>query len=227
MEICNLMEELVRQTVEEIAREDANSGQPRYCGTEDCVIDAICYALNRIQPRYVSSARGYAHIVEDIQSDQQIAIDLVRLAHEALKRISSVRRGYYDEDGDVEAFGPSFNFPAITGRVLDGTRFFPLGGIEVELLIDEVRARMFDQRWNNPYQLDDHAPGTYIFWPRPIESSSAGEQHEFSCELRVRGAGYDPLSHFFTLTLTSEATVTDQVTLDREHKLPDLYVFTP
>lgn len=227
MEIRNLMEELVRRAVEEIAREDRESAKPRYCSSEDCLIDAVCYALNRIQPRYVSSARGVAHIVEDLESDQQIAIDVVRLAHEGLTRISSVRREYYDTEGDDQARGPSFNFPTVTGRVLDGTRFFPIGGVEVELLIDEKRAAMFDQRWNNPYRLDDHAPGTYIFWPRPVASTTPGEAREFSCELRVTGPGYDPLSHFFTLELASTEGVEDQVSLNREHKLPDLYMFGP
>lgn len=227
MEIRNLMEELVRRTIEEIAREDGASSNPRYCISEDCLIDAVCYALNRVQPRYVSSARGIAHIVEDLESDQQIAIDVMRLAHEALTRVSSVRRGYYDTTGDEDAWGPSFNFPTITGRVLDGTSFFPIGGVEVELCIDEKPARMFDQRWHNPYPLDDHAPGTFIFWPRPIASSIPEESREFSCELRVRGGGYDPLSHFFTLGLTSADAVEEHVSLNREHKLPDLYLFKP
>lgn len=227
MEIRNLMEELVRRAVEEIAQEDRESAQPRYCTGGECLIDAVCYALNRIPPRYVSSARGVAHIVEDLESDQQIAIDVVRLAHEGLSRISAVRRGYYDTEGDAQARGPSFNFPTVTGRVLDGTRFFPIGGVEVELLIDEERAPMFDQRWSNPYQLDDHAPGTYIFWPRPVVSANPGDKRVFSCELRVVGPGYDPLSHYFELQLTSTASVEDQVSLDREHKLPDLYLFKP
>ncbi len=225
MEIHNLMEELVRRAVDDLAREDEDTGSPRFCSTEDCRNDAICYVLNRVGPRYVSSARGYSHIVDDLESDRQLAVDLVRLAKEGLQRVTLVRRGYYDEHAKRPSDGPSFNFPTITGRVLDGKSFFPVAGVQVELKIDDKTAEMFDQRWNNPYLLNANLPGTYTFWPCPIAHKTPGEQRSFSCELTISGAGYDPLSHIFEVSVTSEEDVAGFLSLHREFKVPDLYIF--
>jgi competence protein ComFB len=221
------MEEIVRSTIEDLARDERAADTPRYCIQEECLIDAICYVLNRVAPRYVSSARGYAHILEDLTTDPQIAVDLVKLSHEAMQRVSSVRRSYYDDKRDDVERGPVFNFPTITGRILDGTSFSPIGGIEVELVIDESHAEMFDARWTNPYVIDEHTKGTYLFWPKPRRCETAETARPFSCELRASGGRYEPLTHYFSIELTSGEYADEQIGLSREHRIPDLYLFTP
>ncbi|MFP4152384.1 MAG: late competence development ComFB family protein [Alkalispirochaeta sp.] len=234
MEIHNLMEELVASIVSEIAREDRASASPRYCGSEECRIDAVCYVLNRVEPRYVSSSRGYAHLTADLQKDRQLSVDLVRLAHEGLHRVTAVRRNYYhdgvtagteDSGSHPHPEGPCYNFPTIRGRLLDGTRFSPVTEVTVLLLRDEDPVEMFGERWTNPYEIPKQAPGTYNFWPAPIPAEHTGETREFTFEIRVTDGRFDPLSHYFTVSATSEEREERIFTLERDHTLPDLYLF--
>jgi len=234
MEIHNLMEELVASIVSEIAREDLSSPLPRYCDSEECRIDAVCYVLNRVEPRYVSSSRGYAHLTADLQKDRQLSVDLVRLAHEGLHRVTAVRRNYYHDGGDDPSLpvgqaphpeGPCYNFPTIRGRLLDGTRFSPVAGVSVSLLQDGEPVEMFGERWTNPYEIPTQAPGAYNFWPTPISAEQAGITREFTFEIRVTDPRFESLSHFFMVSATSDDREERIFTLERDHTLPDLYLF--
>lgn len=239
MEIHNVMEELVASTVEQLANEDAESESPRYCDSRDCRTDAVCYVLNRVSPRYVSSSRGIAHITEELKRDQQLAVDLLRLAGEGLYRVSAVRRSYYGTDtGRSEATPskpsadtaagdqkPRFHIPSIRGRILDGARFSPISGISVELLLEGERVAMFDSRWSNPFEIPHQAPGTFLFWPAPLPAEDAGITRTFSFELRVDDPGYEYFDHSFPVTIVSGTTDTPVFNLERDHLLPDLYLF--
>lgn len=224
MEMHNLMEELVRSQLAEICREDA-AGAGRYCSSEDCQTDAACYVLNRLPPRYVSSGRGLAHLSDELQRDRQLAVDITKLAHEALGRVTAVRRSYYDHDRVSGTSGASFNFPTIRGRILDGTGFMPVSGVEVSLLSGAELIPMSDERWSNPYEISDRTPGMYTFWPAPESADAAGEVTTRDFELRVQTPGFYDLTHHFTVELVSEDHADPAFGLDRDHQLPDLYLF--
>lgn len=226
MEIHNLMEDLVSDVVRELSSEDGHTDSPRYCRSEDCLQDAICYVLNRIPPRYVSSSRGLAHLTEEFITDPQLQIDVVRLAHEGLDRVTSVRREYYDVDTRPrEADHPVFNFPTIKGRVFYGTTFEPAQGVNVELLLNEEPAEMVDARWQNPYHVSKRTPGTYVFWPDSTPADSVGQERVFPFEIRIKAEGYDEIRHLFQLTVKSEIRATAVVALTREYQVQDLYLF--
>lgn len=225
MEIHNLLEELVTQTVREICEDDEAHEEQRYCTSAECRIDAVCYVLNRIAPRYVSSGRGFAHLSEELHDDQQLQIDLVRLAHEGLKRVSAVARTFYGlPSGDIPS-GPCFNFPTIKGRVLDGTTFFPLSGVTVTLRTDGAIAPMFDNRWANPYEVSEHTPGTYNFWPASVTAESAGVKKTFDFEILLECEGFTSLTHYFSVDTISAASVARTMSLQPDVRLPDLYLF--
>jgi competence protein ComFB len=226
MEMHNLMEDLVRTAVDEVCREQERSEEGRYCTTSQCRVDAICYVLNRIPPRYVSSGRGLAHLTSDLQDDQQLAVDIVRLVHEGLHRVSAVRRGYYGEEStDRSPPGACFNFPTIKGRILDGAGFMPLSEIDVELRFDDAPVEMFDARWSNPCHVSEHSPGTYTFWPAPVTAEKERVGRVFDFVLIAEAPGYDRLVHHFSLELASDPHPTTTFNLDQDHHLPDLYLF--
>jgi competence protein ComFB len=226
MEIHNLMEDEVFRRVNEICEEEEARGNTTYCTTRACRLDAVCYVLNRLPPRYVTSGRGLAHVEQDMSSDTQLAVDLTKLAQEALKRISSVRRSYYDEDAsEPEVKGPCFNFPAITGRVLNGVSFEPVEGAAVQLLREEQPVTMYDSRWQNPYTLAAHTYGTYSFWPRPLPAQRADETAGFELQISVTADGFEKLDHFFSLELTAEDSAAGAMRMGGDFHLPDLYLF--
>ena len=227
MEIHNLMEDEVFRRVNEICDEEEQRGSNAYCTTRACRYDAVCYVLNRVPPRYVTSGRGLAHVERDIGTDTQLAVDITKLAHEALKRIATVRRSYYDEDtAGPELKGPCFLFPAVTGRVFNGVSFEPVAGAQVHLFLGGERAPMYDSRWQNPYPLASHTYGTYSFWPRPVDTDAEGEKRSFEFRILVEADGFEQLEYYFTLELTSEEAGTAAThRFGGEHHLPDLYMF--
>lgn len=224
MEIHNLLEELVAKTVREVCEEAEQRGDARYCTSPECRTDVVCYVLNRIPPRYVSSGRGFAHLTEELFRDQQLQIDLVRLATEGLKRVSAVTRAFYGTPSEDTPAGPCFNFPTIKGRVLDGNTFFPVSNVAVTLQTKEGITPMFDNRWSNPYRISEQTAGMYTFWPASLPADAVGRTQTFDFEIHLDGEGFSPLTHFFSLVVSSEETVMRTMNLQRDHQLPDLYL---
>lgn len=228
MEIHNLMESLVTRAVDDVCREIDEAKTPHLCTSPACRLDVVCYVLNRIAPRYVSSARGMAHLSEEFDHDNQLQVDLLRLVHEGLQRVSAVSRRYYgaQEPADSTARGISFNFPTVRVRLLDGTSFFPVSGVTATLMREGSPVAMFDQRWSNPYEVSRQTPGLALFWPAPIPAEHKDEDHLFTFTLEVGGDPYDTLCHTFDLSVRSRDSVETMVSLQRDHQLPDLYLFT-
>lgn len=226
MEIHNLMEDTVSRRVNELCDDDEENKRGRYCTSDQCRLDAICYVLNRIQPHYVTSSRGLAHMSGDMENNQQLQIDITRLAQEGLARVSAIQRSYYTEpSGETNAEGPCFNFPTIKGRILNGKSFEAESGFRVSLLIDGRLAEMYDSRWQNPYEVVENAPGTFIFWPAPIATEEPGETREFQCELRVEDDRFEEFRHFFSLNLESDEQSSRTFTYNSDFNLRDMYIF--
>jgi competence protein ComFB len=226
MEIHNLMEDEVFRRVNEICDEEEQMGSNAYCTSKACRLDAVCYVLNRVPPRYVTSGRGLAHVEQDLANDTQLAVDITKLAHEALRRISAVRRSYYDQEpSEPSTKGPHFRFPAITGRIFNGVSFEPVNDASVYLLYNGQPMEMYDSRWQNPYPVAGHTYGTFSFRPRPLPASAEGVSESFELQLHAVAEGYEKLDYFFSVDLTAEDAASADSRMGGDHHLPDLYMF--
>lgn len=225
MEVHNLMEDEVVRLIDRICDEEEQELALGYCTSPECRVDAVCYVLNRTRPRYVSSARGMSHLVFEHDRDTQAHVDLVALAHEALRRISSIRREYYDTDASDES--PEFSsgppMPIITGRLLSGTTFEPVNDVVVELRYGGKPATMVDRRWGNPYEITDNAAGQYSFWPVAPGEWDSSTEIEYS--LVVHDDRFEPFRHYFSvMPLGYSVRKREHVIRHHEHQLPDLYL---
>lgn len=226
MEIKNLMEGLVIEVIDQLCQEKKGDGSDRYCTSQECRTDAACYVLNRLTPRYAGTSRGIARLTGELASDDQIQVDILRLATEALSRVSTMQREYVESRlNDSHPLGPHFNFPTIRGRLLNGTTFEPVAGISVELFQEDESAAMFDSRWKNPYEISKFTPGTFLFWPAAVPATETGEEKTFSFEIRVTEGTFDPFRHLFRIDIRSEEVEVETFSLQREFLLPDLYLF--
>lgn len=232
MEIHNLMEDEILHIVNEICNEEEAADNPHnYSTSRLSRLDAVCYVLNRMQPRYVTSARGVAYVETDFSGHPQTRIDAVTLAHEALRRVSFVQRYYAGSSAEIDpapdhaTYGrPHFNFPTIKGRLFHGTTFEPVSGIAVHLRCGSEPVAMFDPRWQNPFVLGDNTYGTYLFWPNSLPAD-AGAERSFEFEVSAAVDGFDPLHHFFALDIKADPTRAEVFRFDREYVVPDLYLF--
>ena len=229
MEIRNLMEDAVLSAVGELFTLEEREGRLGYCTCGQCRLDVACYVLNRVKPEYIVSSRGMAYSERDFQGKIQRQADIISLAREGWALVDHRPRNSAEHKGgelvrDMPE-GPACNIPAVMGRVFNGLNFEPLAEGEVRLTINGRLAAMVDQNWQNPFTLAQATAGTYIFWPRPEEAASAGEERSFSCELRVEVKGFEPAVHYFDFALAADKAAKEDFSLLGVHKIPDLYLF--
>ncbi len=227
MEIINLMEKEVRRVVNQLCDElETAENGPEFCTSRLCRLDVTCYVLNRIPPRYVTSGRGATHVEHEYITNPQLEIDILRLVNEGLRRVTSIQRYYYQEgDGAVgRRRGPAFNFPTITGRLLDAESFAPVSEIEVELRQGGAPAPMIDPRWLNPYRIDPTTAGCFSFWPQPAPAGDYDETRHFAFELAVETEGFEPFHHYFWIELEAEEGETSRQGSTQDFTLGELYL---
>jgi competence protein ComFB len=229
----NIVEDKVIARVDEIFKTVEEGGsKEKYCTCNQCRMDTICYALNRLRPQYIVSHRGASRSNWEGSERQQQIADITTVIYEGLKRVNHNQRPNFShkvKDGEVihDQMQPVFNVPTIMGRLFSGENFGPIHNAIVELLWNNELVAMKDGNWQNPYQLVPNAEGNFSFWPDPAVASKIGNHRSFEYTLRITAPGFETLEHFFKIPVVSEIQAEVSFTLDRTFKLPDLYLFLP
>lgn len=229
MDIHNLMEDLVLDTVNELFDAKVQGASVHWCTCRQCRMDVACFVLNRLKPEYVLSGRGVAYSELDYGEKLQKSADVASLVKEGWAKINAAPRPNHshrsgDECQDVPA-GPVFNVRPIMGRLFNGVTFEPITDTNISLVDESGLVKMMDSNWPNPYPLAKNTNGTFTFWPFPVQSSRAGESRRFSYTVTASPEGYEELSHFVELDVVSEPSPICQFSLQTVHRLQDVYVF--
>jgi len=232
MDIHNTNEDLVFDSVQAIFDEIQNSGNPeKFCLCYQCRIDTICYTLNRIEPNYIVSNRGFTRIDQTGIKRQQTEADINALIYKGLRLVNHNMRPTAPHDGTGisahKIINPLFDIPTISGRIFNGISFEPIVGINVALYYDGEPIQMRNNNWQNPYTMVPSTPGIFSFWPSPIIADTPDVTKEFIFSLKVNSPDFEPLSHFFTISSISKFHNPHSYALNRTFKLPDLYIFPP
>ncbi len=231
MEIHNIVEDIVLDTVDQSYNELLKKGGPNLpCACAQCRLDTAAYVLNRVNPQYIVSSRGVER-AEDINLErQQVEADIARLVFEGIQKIAHARRPHFKHNSSAETVenlpkGPVFNFPAIVGRVFNGLNFEPLAKVELTFFNGNEIAPMINPSWQNPYTLVSNSGGTYSFWPEPVKAREQGEERDFACSIKASSEGYESVNHFFDMKITSEERASTSYSMQRSLKLADIYLF--
>jgi len=233
MTFHNIVEDKVIARVEEIFKTLEQDGfKEKYCTCDQCRIDTICYALNRLRPQYIVSHRGVARVNWEGSERQQQVADITTVIYDGLKQVNHNQRPNFEhkaKDGEVvsEQACPVFNVPTIMGRLFNGDNFAPIPEAVVELLWNNELVAMKDGNWQNPYRLVPNAEGAYSFWPAPAITAKADAHRIFEYTLRISAPELETMNHFFKIPVISEIQTEVSFTLERTFKLPDLYLFRP
>jgi competence protein ComFB len=231
MELHNIIEDIVIPRTNEIYDSLEKEGNAEgICTCQQCRMDTSCYVLNRTNPYYVVSNRGVARIHMENIERQQLTADITSLIHEGIKTVHHNQRFNYEhtpapKEDKVFKDKPAFSIPAITGRLFDGGNFSPITGASIEILFNGAPAVMQEGHWQNPLHSESHAEGAFSFWPVPVPAKKIGEKTAFQYVLRVEAEGYEPLNHVFRIPLVSELLTNLSFTLEKNFKLPDLFLF--
>jgi len=234
MEIHNVTEDIVFssvQTIFEVVKKGGNT--EKFCLCDQCKLDTICYTLNRVKPRYIVSNRGMTRIEQDWVERQQTEADIATLVYKGLRQVNHNQRPTCSHT-DAPLFSneitnePAFYLPTIMGRIFDGESFAPVSGVTVTLRCGDEVVPMRNQNWQNPFTLIANTPGAFTFWPAPIPTEAVGTHRLFEYKLKVESEQYEPLTHFFNVAVVSSlSAVHTSYSLERNFKLPDLYLFQP
>lgn len=232
MDIHNTSEDIVFNTVQTIFEEIEKKGNPeKFCLCEQCKTDIICYTLNRIEPHYIVSNRGFTRVELAGMKRQQTEADVATLVYKAIKLVNHNMRPTSSHDGTttskIKFNTPLFDVPTIAGRIFDGESFEPVIDIDIALFLDGELVPMRNNNWQNPFTLVSHTPGAFSFWPAPIPAEAIDISKEFKFSVKVNHPKYEVLNHFFTITILSHYHSPDSHALNRKFKLPDLYLFRP
>ena len=232
MKIHNFMEDIVYAEIESLCADIAKDAAYRdLCTCAQCRLDAACYVLNRVRPRYFVSSRGLAREGLFSFDKQQKDTDIINLILNALKTVSHNRRpphGLTLEAGARPAPGAAlYNLPAIIGRILNGQNFAPLAGTTVALYHEGELVKMNSEKWENPCTLNENTEGTFTFWPAGIGAAAQGDKKVFEFALHATGGGFEPLQHYFEVSAVSESDAADEISMETTLRLPSLYMFPP
>ena len=232
MDFHNVNEDMVVNSVQNIFHEIESGGNhDNLCLCYQCRVDTICYTLNRIDPHYVVSNRGYTRIDRDSIKRQQLEADLTSLVYKGIRLVNHNQRPTAPHDGSqagtLKTNYPVYDIPTIAGRIFNGVSFEPVIGIDISLYCEGELIKMRNSNWQNPFSMIESTPGAYSFWPAPITADEPDITKEFKFSIRVQSADFETLTHFFTITSTSKFHTPRSYTLNRTYKLPDLYIFPP
>ena len=232
MDIHNTSEEVVFGIVHGIFEDIQKSGNPEgYCLCYQCRVDTICFTLNRVEPRYIVSNRGFTRTEQQTINRQQVEADITTLVYKGLRLVNHNQRNTSPHDGTQVNPNrmdlPVFDIPTISGRIFNGATFEPIVDIDVSLYCEGELIPMRNNNWQNPFTMVPSTPGAFSFWPAPITADLPEISKDFMFSLRVHSPDYETLSHFFTISAISKFHNPSSYALNRTFKLPDLYLFPP
>jgi len=232
MDIHNTSEDIVYDIAKHIFDDIEKSGNPdNCCLCEQCRMDTICYTLNRTDPHYIVSNRGFTRIEVSGIKQQQIEADIASLVYKGLRLVNHNMRPTSSHDGsfsqNLKANTPVFDIPTISGRIFDGISFEPIVDIEVAMYSEGELVPMRNNNWQNPYTMVASTPGAFSFWPAPVIADAQDREKTFKFSIKVNSPNYELLNHFFSISSVSKFHSPNSYALNRSFKLPDLYLFPP
>jgi len=209
VDIHNTNEDLVFNMVQVIFDEIQASGNPEnYCLCYQCRVDTICFTLNRIEPNYIVSNRGFSRSELSGVKRQQTEADITTLIYKGLRLVNHNQRATAPHDGSqgnlFRMNQPMFDIPTISGRIFNGATFEPITNIDVLLYCEGELVAMRNSNWQNPYTMVPATPGVFSFWPAQVSAPTPEVVKEFKFTIKINSPDYEPLNHFFPLQAISK-----------------------
>ncbi len=229
MNIHNIMEDLVSSAINKLYNQVKTANLPWLtCDCENCRLDAISYVLNRVPPKYIVSGRGATYCNQILQ-DRQLIADINALGIDAIRVISSTKRPFHsfprEKCAPESNEKPTFNFPIITGSILDGQTFEPISNATIELKQNGITMEMVDMTWTNPTTTFQSTKGMFSFWPKAIPAEKQGINRKFNFELVISAPKYESIVHYFEVNVLSDKKQHTELNSVYSVKIQDLVLF--
>ena len=169
MYLINLMEDLVSKLADSYLKEknipvDSNMR-----------MDIIVYTLNRIPPRYVTSARGFLHTVAE-NEDAQINADIFSAISDACDVVTRRSENILlDTLPKISEDGYYLVYPSILGNLFYTETFFKVNEALIYVYSKGKLIEGYGSNFPNPAIITSSVPGKFMlcFTPVLIEDSAA------------------------------------------------------
>ncbi|MBT3272561.1 MAG: late competence development ComFB family protein [Spirochaetales bacterium] len=178
MKLVNYQEDLVLH-VAEIVLQD----RPDVELSQELLMDAAAYTLNRLTPRYIVSERGFTRLMaahwfdEDNDGEFNDLVGLLLLVNRAIDVVKDRRHPDGSRDGGNEAVEEEdhvephwHNIPYVIGRVVGNDASKPIADVKITQFVDGELVNQAKGGWTNPYLTNSATKGFYSFLPAPIHS---------------------------------------------------------
>ena len=83
---CSIIENTMKDRVIETLEIELDKREPTLCRCEECIVDMVCFALNRLKPNYSASLYGALYSRANADSNQEEIDEMVK---EAITFVSS------------------------------------------------------------------------------------------------------------------------------------------
>lgn len=226
----NVMEEILYKEVNRLYDEAKKSGEKwLVCDCIQCRVDSMCYALNRVKPRYIKSGKGLAYFFQlEFNRGSQFFIDVSAVAMESMRVVQANRGPHTDDETeeDITTYKAAFNFPTIKCKINDGNNQSPMNDVVVSLFMDDNLVDQMDILWDNPYTVHSNMGGVCTFWPKTQKADTDGITKDFNFVLVVEKEGYESVRQAFTLSITSTKNASQSFDITSCHEIKDIYMFS-
>lgn len=182
LELKNILEDIVLQIVDEL--DESKIGQLEL----NQKIELASYALNRLQPMYITSNRGFSHIIKKYKNDPQFLADVMVKVDEGLRVVMRTRISE-KASATIESGRHYYLLPRIYGKIISSKTLMYVDKAKVSLYIDGELSRAIYSSWPNPLELSHESEGIYSFAPRPIEANQKEGVHTFQLKIVIENDG--------------------------------------
>ena len=165
MYLVNLME----QKISKLA--DAYFKERNIPANTNMRMDIIAYTLNRVQPQYVTSARGVLHSYDRGDTEENIEIlNTIEKACEVIKRRKE--NPPMESIPIIEENGYYLTYPSIMGNICSANSFEKVENALVYMYYKDKLIEGYGANFPNPAVVSKNVPGKFMFCFMPIKIDS-------------------------------------------------------
>lgn len=168
MYLVNLME----QKISKLA--DAYFKEKNIPANTNMRMDIIAYTLNRVQPQYVTSARGVLHSYDRGDTEENIEIlNTIEKACEVIKRRKE--NPPMESIPIIEENGYYLTYPSIMGNICSANSFEKVENALVYMYYKDKLIEGYGVNFPNPAVVSKNVPGKYMFcfMPKKVDSNES------------------------------------------------------
>lgn len=196
LELKNIIELIVVELVDQM--DEVKSGKIH----ENQKIELASYVLNRVQPMYITSNKGFTHIMLKYQNDPQFLADLMVKLNEGMNIIRKTKLSGPPavKLNKGEAY---YVFPRIYGRVVSSRTMHYVDDAKVTLYVGADVAKTQYSDWANPLTLTPESEGVFSFSPMPLPAAKPDETKVFELKILIHKEGhhYEKFIPFHALSI--------------------------